>query len=65
MTVEVNGEGIRCVAWNSNKVGLRNSIWINGSQKEQVVGPSSGSRGHQNYVVNKGGMRRSNWVTRS
>ena len=31
LSVEVNGEGIRRVAWSSNKDGLRHSIWVNSS----------------------------------
>ena len=65
LTVEVNGEGIRRVAWYSNKGGLGNSIWVDSSQKEHVVGPSSGSRVDQNSMVNKGVLRRSKWVTKS
>ena len=65
LTIEVNGEGTRHVAWNSNKGGLRNSIWVKRSQREHVMGPSSGSRVYQNLVVNKGGLRSSKCVTRS
>ena len=39
LSVEVNGEGIRRVAWSFNKDGLRHSIWFYSSQREQVVGP--------------------------
>ena len=42
LTIEVNGEGKRRVAWNSNKGGLRSSKWVTRSQREHVVGPSSG-----------------------
>ena len=65
MEKSVNGEGTRHVAWNSNKGGLRNSIWVKRSQREHVMGPSSGSRVYQNPVVNKGGLRSSKCVTRS
>nr|POE50963.1 hypothetical protein CFP56_31118 [Quercus suber] len=65
LTVEVDGEGNRRVAWNSNKGGLRNSFWGNSNQREHVVGQSSGSRAYQNSVVNKGVLRRSKWVIRS
>ena len=34
LSVEVNGEGIRHVAWSSIKDGLRYSIWVNSSQRE-------------------------------
>ena len=40
LSVEVNREGITRVEWSSNKDGLMHSIWVNSSQKEQVVGPS-------------------------
>ena len=77
LTVEVNGEGKRHVAWNSNKGGLRSSKWVTRSQREHVVGPSSGLRVQKDPVVgsdqfrrvagnsNKGGLRSSKWVTRS
>ena len=42
LTVKVNGEGKRHVAWNSNKGGLRSSKWVTRSWREHVVGPSSG-----------------------
>nr|POE65407.1 hypothetical protein CFP56_55270 [Quercus suber] len=51
LTVEVNGEGKRRIAWNSNKGGLRSSKWVKRSQREHVVGPSSGSRVQKNPVV--------------
>nr|POF17159.1 hypothetical protein CFP56_39685 [Quercus suber] len=53
LTVEVNGEGKRHIAWNSNKGGLRSSKWVKRSQREHVVGPSSGSRVPKNLVVQK------------
>ena len=77
LTVEVNGEGKRCVAWNSNKGGLMSSKWVKMSQREHVVGPSSGSQVQKNPMVgldqyrcvvwnfNKGGLRSFKWVTRS
>ena len=40
LSVEVNREGITRVEWSSNKDGLMHSIWVNSSQREQVVGPS-------------------------
>ena len=76
LTVEVNGEGKRHVAWNSNKGGRRSSKWVTRSQREHVVGPSSGLRVQKDPVVgsdqfrrvarnsNKGGLRSSKWVTR-
>ena len=36
----MNREGITRVAWSSNKDGLMHSIWVNSSQREQVMGPS-------------------------
>ena len=49
LTVEVNGEGKRRVAWK--KGGLRNSLWVTRDQKEHV--PSS-SRVHQSSLVGLG-----------
>ena len=54
LTVEVNGEGKRRVAWNSNKGGSRSSKWVTRSQREHVVGHSSGSRVQKNLVVGSG-----------
>ena len=77
LTVEVNGEGKRRVAWNSNKGGLRSSKWVTRSQREHMVGPSSGSQFQKDSVVgsdqfrrvagnsNKGGLRSSKWFTKS
>ena len=77
LTIEVNGEGKRCVAWNSNKGGLMSSKWVKMSQREHVVGPSSGSQVQKNPMVgldqyrcvawnfNKGGLRSFKLVTRS
>ena len=65
LTVEVNREGKRRVAWNSYKSGLRSSKWVKRSQREHMVGPSSGSQFQKNPVVNKGGLRSFKWVTRS
>ena len=48
LTVEVNGEGKRHMAWK--KGGLKNSIWVSKGQREHVVGPS-GSRVHTLPVV--------------
>ena len=58
----MNGEGKRSVVWNSYKGGLRNSIWVNENQREQVVGPSRGLRAYNNPVVYKCGLRSSKWV---
>ena len=41
LTAEVNEEGKRHVAWNSNKGQLRSSKWVTRSRREHVVGPSS------------------------
>lgn len=65
LIVEVNAKGIRRVVWNSNKGGLKNSIWVKRNQRNHVVGPSWGSQAYQNSVVNKGGLRSFKWVTRS
>ena len=62
LIVEVNRKGKRSVVWNSYKGGLRSSIWVNGNQREQVVGPSRGSRAYNNPVVYKCGLRSSKWV---
>ena len=43
LTIEVNGEGKRRVAWK--KRGLRSSIWVSRGQRQHVVG-LSGSRVH-------------------
>ena len=47
LTVEVNGEGKRRVAWK--KGGLRSSIWVSKGQREHVV--PSGSRDLSHTVV--------------
>ena len=77
LTIEVNGEGKRHVACNSNKGRLRSSKWVKRSQREHMGGPFSGSRVQKNPVVgldqfrrvawnsNKGGLRSSKCVTRS
>ena len=51
LIVEVNGEGKRHVAWNSNKGRLRSSKWVTRSRREHVVGLSSGSWVQKNLVV--------------
>ena len=66
MFVEVNEEGIRHVAWSSNKDGLRYSIWVKSSQREQVVGPSRSWVYHKRRVTQdsyKSGFKSLKWVT--
>ena len=67
LSVEVNEEGIRRVAWSSTKDGLRYSTCINRSQKGQVVGPSK-SRVYQKRSVTrnsyKSGSKSIKWVIR-
>lgn len=57
------GEGIRRVTWNSYEGELRNSFWVNRSQREHVVGPSNGSWVYHKSVVNKVGLESSKWVS--
>ena len=49
LTVEVNGEGKRRVAWN--KGGLRSSLWVTRDQREHVP---SGSPVHKSPMVGSG-----------
>ena len=78
LTIEVNEEGKRRVAWNSYKGRLRPSKWVIRSQKEHImVGPPSGSWVHKNPVIgsahfrcdvgisNKGSWRNSKWGIRN
>ena len=78
LTVEVNEEGKRRVAWNSYKGRLRPSKWVIRRQKEHImVGPPNGSREHKNPVIgsahfrrdvgtsNKGSWRNSKWGIRN
>ena len=48
LTVEVNGEGKRSVAWN--KGGLRSSIWVSRDQRDHMVAFSSVSQVHKPVV---------------
>ena len=67
LSVKVNGEGIRCVAWSSNKDGLRYPIWVNSSQREQVVGPSKSRVYHKRHGTQdscNNGFKSLKWVTR-
>nr|XP_023895230.1 uncharacterized protein LOC112007156 [Quercus suber] len=58
LSIEVNEEGIKRVAWSSDKDGLRYPIWVNRSQREQVVGPSRSRVYHK-----RRGFKSLKWVT--
>ena len=77
LTIKVNEEGKRHVAWNSFKGGLRTSNWVSRSQKDHMMGPPNGSWVLKNPMIGstkfrcdagisyKGGWRNSKWVIRN
>ena len=67
LSVEVNEEGIRRVAWSSIKDGLRYPFWVYSSQRGQVVGPSRSRVYHKKRATRnkyKSGFKSLKWVAR-
>ena len=67
MSVGVNEEGIRRVAWSFNKDGLRYSFWVDSSQRRQVVGPARSRVYNKRRITRnsyKSDFKSLKWVTR-